>query len=301
MRSKVKKRTKMKPYQLLSKLVRNAKERIRYFPQQKIVKINKSYTMLLNPREEGIHRDLFIYKKREPLATDFLATSGILKKGFNVLEAGANIGYYALLEWEIIKPSGVIYALEPATQNYEKLIDNITLNKPNNILPFKLALGDKEGKATLYLSKWSNWCTLNKNNIQYQIGSETTPVTTLDKFLENKQKINFVRMDVEGYEYEILKGSTETLKENIVIQMEVHPHAIKNLEDFTDILEQNDFYIKYAVFGYKVPYNYLIYSSLKKSGYPYPMQYNNITITKLRGLMEDVPACPNVFLAKKGN
>ena len=289
----------MKKYYLLSKLVRNAKERIRYFPNQKIVKINKSYKMLLSPRKEGIHRDLFIYRKREPLATNFLIRSGILKKGSNILEAGANIGYYALLEWEIIKPSGIIYAVEPVTLNIENLLDNIAINKPNNIIPFKLAFGEKEGKATIYLSKKSNWCTLNKNNVQYQTGSETTTLTTLDKFLEKKQKISFIRMDVEGYEYEILRGGTETLKENITIQMEIHQHAIKNLGDFLSILKQNNFYVKYAAFEYKVPYNHLIYSSLKKSGYPYPLQYNNITITKLGELMEDIPACPNVFLTKK--
>jgi FkbM family methyltransferase len=291
----------MKPYYLLSKLVRNAKERIRYFPKQKIVEINKSYKMLLCPREDGIHRDLFIYRKREPLATDFLLKSGILKKGSNILEAGANIGYYALLEWELIKPSGIIYAVEPVTQNIKNLMGNIAINKPNNILPFQLAFGEKEGKATIYLSKKSNWCTLNANNIQFQTGSEITTVTTLDKFLEDKLKINFIRMDVEGYEYEILKGAPETLKENIIIQMEIHQHAIKNLGDCLDILKQNDFYIKYAAFEYKVPYNYMIYSSLKKSGYSYPLQYNNITITELRGLLENIQACPNVFLTKKKN
>jgi len=289
----------MKKYYSLSKIARNAKEQIRYFPKQKIVTINKSYKMLLSPRNEGIHRDLFIYKQRESLATNFLISSGILKKGNNILEAGANIGYYALLEWEIIKPLGTIYAVEPVKQNIKNLLDNIAINKPNNIIPFKLAFGEKEGKATIYLSKKSNWCTLNKNNIRYQTGSETTTVTTLDKFLEKKPKIGFIRMDVEGYEYEILRGGAETLKEKIILQIEVHQHAIKNLGDFLDILKQNDFYVKYAAFEYKVPYNHLIYSLLKKSGYPYPLQYKNTTIARLGELMERIPACPNVFLTKQ--
>jgi len=290
----------MTRYYLLGKISKDAKERIRYFPKQKTVEVNNSYKMRLNPREEGIDRDLFIYRKREPLSTDFLIKSGILNQGSNTLEAGANIGYYALLEWRLVKPSGTIYAAEPVTNNFKNLMYNIKLNKPNKILPFKIAFGEKEKKSTIYLSKLSNWCTLNKENIQHQIGSETVKVTTIDKFCKNKPKIDFIRMDVEGYEYEIMKGATETLKTNIKIQMEVHPLSIKNLEDFLDILKQNNLHIKYAVFENTVPYNHLTYSAFKKSGSPYPLQFYNITISQLRGLMEDNLAyCPNVFLTKK--
>lgn len=290
----------MTRYYLLGKISKELRERIRYFPKQKTVKINDLYKMRLNPCEEGIDRDLFIYKKREPLSTDFLIKSGILKKGVNTLEAGANIGYYALLEWRLVKPTGIIYAAEPVTKNFVNLFHNITLNKPNNIFPFKLAFGEKEEKATIYLSKLSNWCTLNKENIQHQIGSETVKVTTIDKFSRNKKRIDFIRMDVEGYEYEILKGATETLKKNIKIQMEVHPSSIKNLEDFLDILTQNNFFIKYAVFEYQVPYSHLTYSAFKKDGSPYPLQFFNINISKLKKIMEDNSSyCPNVFLVKK--
>lgn len=285
---------------LLGKISKEVKERVRYFPKQKIVKINDSYKMRLNPREEGLDRDLYIYQKREPLATDFLIKSGILSQGSNTLEAGANIGYYALLEWRLVKPSGIIYAAEPVTKNFKNLTYNIDLNKPNKILPFKLAFGEKEEKAPIYLSKLSNWCTLNKANIQQQIGTETVRVTTIDKFCKNKPKIDFIRMDVEGYEYEIIKGATESLRTNIKIQMEVHPLSIKNLEDFLDILTQNNFYIKYAVFEYTVPYNHLTYSAFRKTGSPYPLQFYNIKISQLRELMENNPAyCPNVFLVKK--
>jgi FkbM family methyltransferase len=290
----------MTRYYLLGKISKKVKERIRYFPKQKTIKINNSYKMRLNPCEEGIDRDLFIYKKREPLATDYLIQSGILKKGVNTLEAGANIGYYALLEWRLVQPTGTIYAAEPVTTNFKNLVYNINLNKPNRILPFKVAFGEKEGESTIYLSKLSNWCTLNKENIQHQIGSETVRVTTIDKFCENKDRINFIRMDVEGYEYEILKGATKTLRKNINIQMEVHPLSIKNLNDFLDILKQNNFFIKYAVFEYQVPYNHLTYSAFRKDGSPYPLQFYSIEISKLRKLMEDNPSyCPNVFLSKK--
>ncbi len=205
-----------------------------------------------------------------------------------------------MLEWKLIKPSGTIFAAEPVTANFNNLVYNIEINKPNRILPFKIAFGEKEGRSTIYLSKLSNWCTLNKNNIQHQIGTETVAVTTIDRFCKNKPKINLIRMDVEGFEYEILKGATETLKTNIKLFMEIHPLSIKNLEDFLDILTQNNLFTKYAVFEYTVPYSHLTYSAFRKSGSPYPLQFYNISISKLRKLMEENSAyCPNVFLAKK--
>jgi len=110
--------------------------------------------------------------------------------------------------------------------------------------------------------------------------------------------VSLIRL-VSLFAFIMNKGEYKLRKEKIILQIEVHQHAIKNLGDFLDILKQNDFYVKYAAFEYKVPYNHLIYSLLKKSGYPYPLQYKNTTIARLGELMERIPACPNVFLTKQ--
>ena len=239
-----------------------------------------------------------MYKKREPNTTNLLQKTDTLKKGNNVLELGANIGYYALLEWQKIKPTGTIYAVEPVTENYNNLIENINLNRPNDIKPYKLAFGQKTEKSTIYLSQKLNWCTLNKRGIQEQTGQETVQVTTVDKFLKDKKQINLIRMDVEGYEYEVLKGSTRILTENTKILMEVHPTIISNLKEFYEILQQNNYKVEYAIFEYKVQYNYALYSLFKKYAGGLPKIYYNITIKKLKTLLQNTSICPNILFTK---
>ncbi len=70
-------------------------------PESGVVEVNKS-RMLVHPKNGAIHRELFLYKKREPICTDFLMRHVVLKEGDVVLDIGANIGYYVLVESQLI-------------------------------------------------------------------------------------------------------------------------------------------------------------------------------------------------------
>lgn len=89
---------------------------------EKIIEVLGS-KMIINPDDFGIHRDLFLDRIREPLATAHIQS--FLKKNDVVLEVGANIGYYALIEAQICKK---VYAVEPVISNINHLRKNIKLN-----------------------------------------------------------------------------------------------------------------------------------------------------------------------------
>lgn len=190
----------------------------------------------LNPNDYGIHRDLFLDGIREPVSTGYLMN--IINREDTVLEVGANIGYYALLESKLCKK---VYAVEPEERNMHNLKRNIKLNNVKNIETFELALGDRKGKAIMNINAKSNWHSFYP--IEGTIGTKEVEMDTIDNFLKDKEKPTFVRMDVEGFEVNILKGMKETLKSLNRLFIEVHTHIMTDEEtrEFFDILKINNF------------------------------------------------------------
>ncbi|MGD1840930.1 MAG: FkbM family methyltransferase [Thermonemataceae bacterium] len=137
-----------------------------------------------------------------------------------ILDIGANIGQTAL---EINKDrqkhtdSFHIICFEPYPENYTKLQINFKLNETQHIKAEKLGLGIAPKKVRMYKD-----CATNSggNRMVYNASENTLDVeeveiTSLDNYLtsNNLHQVDFIKIDVEGYEYEVLKGATNTLKQ----------------------------------------------------------------------------------------
>lgn len=173
----------------------------------KIIKKVQGSKMILDLNDIGISRELAIYGVHEKNSTR--EVKNIVTKGMNILEVGANIGYYALLETSLAGVDGHLYAMEPSPYNFDLLTNNLKLNGLKNYDLYKVAAGFQEGKAKFLLSGRSNLSTFIER--EDLTGEEVdVDVVKLDNFLVGK-KIDFIRMDVEGYELEILKGAEMSL------------------------------------------------------------------------------------------
>ncbi|MCW4019539.1 MAG: FkbM family methyltransferase [Candidatus Bathyarchaeota archaeon] len=257
--------------------------------------------MILYPKKGAIHFDLFLYKKREPICTEYLLNSGILKEGDVALDIGANIGYYALTESRIVGEKGKVYAVEPVQENFDLLKKNVTLNSLKNVGSFRFAFGGSTKRGKIYVSESVNLCAMDKDSVGGVIvGEEDVQVETVDSFLKDKQYPQLIRMDVEGYEYEIFKGMPKTLKGDVRILIELHPRILREkLDALFQILEQNNFRVRFAVFENKVRYNWALMSLMRKGGEKMPLTYENISLQQLRKLMdENIELDPNVIFEK---
>lgn len=212
-----------------------------------VEKIN-GYKMYLDLKNDlGISKDLYIYKKRERCTTDFLLKSGfnIIKAGDAVLDIGANIGYYALLWSQLVGGDGVVYCLEPVSNNYEILVKNVKLNNINNIETYKLAAGNDNRIAEINVSWRGNWSSFVNHRVFDNFIRETERVKMLkiDDFLKDKKTPKLARMDVEGYEVEVLKGMQQTLRKIIYLLIEIHPEILTNKQkaEMLSILSKNGF------------------------------------------------------------
>jgi FkbM family methyltransferase len=199
-------------------------------------KVN-DYQMLLNLKgigidlkENNILKQLALDGIREEAATKIMKE--FIKPRDVILEAGANIGYYTLLEAKIMKGKGKIFAIEPELKNFESLKKNIALNGFEKMVERKqLAFSDKMGHLKFYVTKESNLHSCIKPKGEYKTISVKTD--TIDNFTKNKKaKINFIRMDIEGYECKVIKKMKSFLKQAgpLKLFIELHPHLVKTKE-----------------------------------------------------------------------
>ena len=237
---------------------------------EKVVKKINTYKMNLYLGDKGIARELFVYGKRECISTDLMQNGDLVRPGDVVLDIGANIGYYALMESALVGDEGKVYAIEPSPANYKILQENIKLNGYENVESFNLAMGDYQGKAEMLISDHSNWSRLIPSNLRDHIDNVTmVEVSTVDKFLENRLCPTLVRMDVEGYEINIFRGMKDTLKNNnLSIFIEFHPQLMSMQEnmEFFEILEENGFEVRYCLLNPSLVQNFPARYAYKKLG-----------------------------------
>jgi len=105
----------------------------------KIITVNDS-KMYIHFDDDGISKDLYLYKEREKFATERLKS--FIKEDDIIVEIGANIGYYVLLENKLAR-KGKIFALEPMPFSRKLLTMNVKLNNAKNIEIFPFAIGDQ--------------------------------------------------------------------------------------------------------------------------------------------------------------
>ena len=193
-----------------------------------------NYRMVLDLYDDGLSRTLMFFGARE--LDHKLILERELKEGMTLLDLGANIGYYAVMESKLIGDSGFIYALEPHPSNVSLLKNNIQLNNMDNMIEVhQMAGSNKTGIEKLFFSEKSNLHSLieDKNSNGEMIN---IPTTTIPDFCKGRRKIDFIRMDIEGYEVEVLEGLIPALKDDEFrpsILFEIHPpkytetHTIK--------------------------------------------------------------------------
>ena len=199
--------------------------------------------MVLDLSDKGIHRDLYLNGIREPQATKYLQS--ILDPEWTVVDIGANIGYYALQEAKMVRN---VVAIEPGPANFQALVKNLLLNKCDNVAACSYAIGDSDGVVGFELAQACNW-----NSVSLSKGDIEVPVRKLDNLL-NGRGVDFVRMDVEGYEMNVLKGM-ERILSNHPPRMFIEIHRDK-LRDYGS--SQREVLEYLARFGYSIEKSFIM-------------------------------------------
>ena len=182
-----------------------------------------SYKMDISLNDPGIARTLWLVGDRE--RDQHYLLRHIISPGQTVLDLGANVGYYVLLEASLLKKQGKIIAVEPHPENVQQLKRNVELNTLDNVAVIHAAVAPADGTAELHVSKLSNVHSLLPNP-SYAAGTTVTvPAVSLATLHEQHGAIDVIRMDIEGFEQELL-DSLVTLNRNGIA---CRPHLLFEL------------------------------------------------------------------------
>lgn len=148
----------------------------------------------------------------------------IIKPGDHILDIGANIGFHTIYFAQLTGNMGTVTAFEPVPHNYIALRKNIELNNFTTINTHNIALSNKNEQIKIQANLKSNnpgaYNLFDRNgdiSIQCLVGDELI----LD------QKVDFIKIDVEGYESFVLDGLIKTIKKNkpkIIFEYDKHYH-----------------------------------------------------------------------------
>jgi FkbM family methyltransferase len=131
------------------------------------------------------------------------------------VDAGAHIGYFSLLASKLVGPFGRVYALEPEEKTYCALCANLELNAVRNVLALPVAAGARDGRELLYPAPIGNsgsaalrrrWGTFDPENEASKPWAVS--VSSISSILDPAElsRLRLVKIDVEGYELEVLHG-----------------------------------------------------------------------------------------------
>lgn len=130
-----------------------------------------------------------------------------------VVDGGANIGFVAVpVAHEIKAKKGVVYAFEPQRMLFNALAGTIALNELDNLLVFNMALGADKGTAHLPKIDYGAKKDFGMVQLSQSKEGEMVAVITVDSL--NLDRLDFFKLDVEGYEIPALQGAAKTIKKH---------------------------------------------------------------------------------------
>lgn len=171
------------------------------------------------------------------------------KRDLTILDVGA-MGYTSYYFADFAK---VVYAFEPNQESYDTLVEMLEFNKnkgwQGNVIPLKMGISNTDGEATLYHTPGNKTMTSFNPSQGFSDGStEVVKTTRLDTFLKenNIEHVDFMKLDVEGTEDEILCGEGFQLaapKIDMIIA-EFHVWTKRNLNQVKDAMRQAGYTIE---------------------------------------------------------
>jgi FkbM family methyltransferase len=175
------------------------------------------------------------------------------KQGDIVVDIGAHMGRYTIISSKRVGTNGKVVAIEAHPGNFEMLNRNIKLNQLTNVIPLNYAVYSKETKIKLYIPGEESGYTVYNTIMSNRAGNEDKFVevnaNTLDCLLQldqiREEEVNWVKIDVEGAEFEVLKGATNVLSKSKDIALLIEVHGSDNYKPILNFLNLYNFKIEF--------------------------------------------------------
>jgi len=203
---------------------------------------------------EGIDLAIYLQGQFEPQTAK--ALSNLVQPGNFVLDIGANIGAHTLPLALYVGDRGKVVAFEPTEFAYQKLLKNMSLNPElkSRIVAEQVMLG-QENKETCATAIYSSWRLVgdaerHPRHLGELKSTDGASMWRLDSYLDTHQypRVDLIKLDVDGYECEVLRGATGRLeRDRPIICFELAPYVAhehnSSLADLVQLLQRFNYRI----------------------------------------------------------
>lgn len=181
-----------------------------------VLKTIHGIKMMIDPSlDKGVELSLFETGTYEKGTIQFLEKH--LKPGASFLDIGANIGLMSVIASKCVGEKGIVYAVEANPETVPILQSNIELNQCKNIEVLPIALSDTQGTALLF----ENWEVNRGGASLISQGSEEKGIEVkmerLDDLFDENTRIDLVKIDVEGFEPQVIRGGMDWFKKQLPV------------------------------------------------------------------------------------
>jgi FkbM family methyltransferase len=171
-----------------------------------------------------------------------------------VIDIGAHIGLFSVCFSQLAGPNGKIICFEPTPGTFSILKDTLRLNHCDNVTALQAAVGSAAGTATFYVSTVLKGCNANSlvlNKDKKEAKGYDVTISTVDLICQQYNvKPGLIKVDVEGAELDVLKGSSSTMKTIrpfFILGLHPVPIAMKgdSLKEIWDLIKDHKYKVMY--------------------------------------------------------
>lgn len=204
-----------------------------------------SFEILLDPKNGSVDKEIYLHGVYEPeilrLLRAYVAEDSVC------LDVGSNIGQHALFMAHLAK-EGKVYAFEPIKSLFEQINKSKERNNFENLMVENIGLSDKNEVVTIHINNLNFGMSTIIPRKDFN-ASETIRTRIFSDFWNDRLRIDVVKIDVEGYEYQVLRGMEKELRKySPVILFEFSPIFYKKINIKNEAILEFLFDIGYELF-----------------------------------------------------
>jgi len=158
-------------------------------------------------------------RQRDWHAKDMAFYSRHIEPGSTVVDVGANMGFVTTMLASLAGTDGTVISFEPSRLTYSKLLKTIAVNNLTQVIPYNVGLGaTQEPLELVSVSKSSGNNTLAPSAPVKGTHHETVDILTLSDIPELRdRRVALLKIDTEGYEFQVLKGAKEIISRDMPV------------------------------------------------------------------------------------
>jgi len=204
-----------------------------------------SFEILLDPKNGSVDKEIYLHGAYEPSILRLLRT--YIRDDSICLDVGSNIGQHAIFMAHIAK-NGAVYAFEPVKSLFEQITKSKKRNKIENLIIENVALSDKNEVVSIHINNLNLGMSTIIPRKDFS-AHENIRARIFSDYWKNRSRIDVIKIDVEGYEYQVLRGMEKELRKySPVILLEFSPIFYKKINIQDKVILEFLFDIGYKLF-----------------------------------------------------